>query len=54
MPALTHTALKIDWCASPVKMLIYPRKLERQPGPFFADFCLVWPSLVDFSDRAGR
>ncbi len=23
LPALAHTALKIGWCASPVKMLIY-------------------------------
>jgi len=47
MPALAHTALKINWSASPVKMLIYPRKRR-----FFAAFCLVWPSLVNFSDRA--
>ena len=40
-------------CAHPygvknrLKVLITPRKLRR-----FVDFCLVWPSLADFSDKA--
>ena len=46
---LAHTALKTSSCASPIKILIYTCKLVREPGPFFTDFCLVWPSLSDFS-----
>jgi hypothetical protein len=42
LPALAHTALKIG-----SKYSFTPRKLRR-----FVDFCLVWPSLADFSDKA--
>ncbi|MCE8021397.1 hypothetical protein HOP51_14950 [Halomonas sp. MCCC 1A11036] len=42
LAALGHTALKIG-----SKYSFTPRKLH-----LFADFCLVWPSLADFSDKS--
>jgi hypothetical protein len=42
LTALVHTALKIG-----SKYSFTLRKLR-----LFADFCLVWPSLADFSDSA--
>ncbi|MGL6250583.1 MAG: hypothetical protein ACRC3F_06620, partial [Billgrantia desiderata] len=42
LSALAHTALKIG-----SKYSFTPRKLR-----LFADFCLVWPSLADFSYKA--
>jgi len=42
VPALDHAALKID-----SKYSFTTRKLR-----LFANFCLAWPSLVDFSDEA--